>query len=162
MYRHEKLPKLTRDAPGRYLGVYRDVELVVTKEADDRGRALWFARGGGIACGGRFTRDEAVRDFCDRVVEAALNLPELDRLLARWAAEVKAVAQLVSLHDVRAVDLLENLSMNLKWFDGSARMHAVRFERDLAQLRAYVAASDAKLIDTMPAGDGAGTSGGEQ
>jgi hypothetical protein len=157
MYRHEKLPKLTRDPAGRYHGVYRGQEFVVAKEMDDSGRPLWIARGAGIVCrSSGATRDGTVRVFCDRVNEEAVSLPEIDQLLARWTAEIKAVASLVSTRDDTAAMLLLNLHSTLKWLDGSARMHAVQFERDLARLKAHAAASDAKLIDAKPADADAG------
>jgi hypothetical protein len=159
MYRHEKLPKLTRDSAGRYHGVYRGQEFVVAKEMDERegGRPVWIARGGGIACrSSGLTRDGSVRVFCEQVDEAAVSLPEIDQLLARWTAEIKAVASRVSGRDGRATMLLLNLRTTLDWLDGSARVHAVRFEKDLAQLKTYIATNDAQLIDAKPAGDDAG------
>jgi hypothetical protein len=67
---------------------------------------------------------------------AAVNVPEVDALLKRWAEEVKAIALLLNVRDLDARIELENLSSNLTQFDRDVRLHAVAFEEKHADLGA--------------------------
>jgi hypothetical protein len=142
--------KLKRDAEGRYHGTYAGQELIVW-----RGERSWSAECPTIAVARNScpTRAYAVREIRDAIDEAAVVIPELDRLLERWTAAVKAVVARLGdqPQGVRAHVALADLRHALSWLDGSVRMQAVRFERDLAKLEAHSAEAGPELLEGEPA-----------
>jgi hypothetical protein len=79
-----------------------------------------------------------LREVCDALDEAAVVVPELDQLLARWTAEIRAIERLErKLDDLEGAALLVRLRSGLRWLDSVVRGSAVQFERDLAALKAY-------------------------
>jgi hypothetical protein len=138
--------KLKRDDDGRYHGVYDGQEFIVW-----RGERSWSAECPAIAVTRNSypTRAGATRSICDAIDEAAVVVPELDQLLERWTAAVKAVVARLGdrPQGVRAYVALDNLRHALSWLDGSVRMQAVRFERDLARLEAHIAVAGPERLE---------------
>jgi hypothetical protein len=140
------LPKLTKGADGKYHGAYRGEEFRVWREDQPdhyrtRARAIWIARGRELEArsqGSSPTRDDAVRQFCEAVDMAAVSIPEIDQLLARWAADIKAIVPQLRERDAQAMIKLHNLRSVMRWMDNSARSHAVEFETGLAELKARI------------------------
>jgi hypothetical protein len=138
--------KLTRDDDGRYHGTYDDQPFVVWRQENS-----WAAECSTIAVtlSSYPTRAYATRAICDAIDEAAVVIPELDQLLERWTSAVKAVVARLGdqPQGVRAHVALANLHHALSWLDGSVRMQAVRFERDLAKLRAHLAEASPERLE---------------
>jgi hypothetical protein len=147
------LAKLTRDAAGKYHGAYGGQEFTVEGGPRRLPQPGWLGRrmsGVGVWVNTertlkQATRADAVRSICNEIDMAAVQIPELDRLLERWTAEVKAVVDRLDdrPQDVRPHAALFNLRRDLSWLDGSVRMKAVQFEKDLAKLEAHVAETGA-------------------
>jgi hypothetical protein len=137
-----EMPKLARGHDGKYIGTYRGHDLVVWKEAGTASgysHTAWIARSGGLEVrenGRHATRDGVVLRLCQEVDMAAVQIPEIDQLLVRWSEEIKAIAPQLRHRDHQAMRLLISLRRTLAWLDNIARAQAVRFEQDIAQLRA--------------------------
>jgi hypothetical protein len=67
---------------------------------------------------------------------AAINVPEIDALLARWAADIKAIVERIPDTDMEARMRLESLRHDLDGMDDTVRIRAVHFEEKLERLKA--------------------------
>jgi hypothetical protein len=132
--------ELTRGEDGRYYGTYKGHELQVWRESKE-----W--QGSTI---GTLTRGTTRKDVVERLVRhidaSLVSIPELDQLLARWTAEVKAVVTSLNSSDVGAVSELQMLHFSLHWLETDVRHQAVRFEQDLARLKSHVTKDEPALL----------------
>jgi hypothetical protein len=128
--------ELTRGEDGRYHGTYKGHELQVWREPKE-----W--QGSTI---GTLIRDTTRKDVVQRLlrhIDASLvSIPELDQLLARWTAEVKAIILSLNRSDVGTVFELQSLQHSLQWLETDVRHQAVEFERNLARLKSHVTKED--------------------
>ena len=137
-----EVPRLARDPDGKYIGNYRGHDLVVWKQADNGSgysRTAWIARSGALEVrenGRHATRDGVVLRLCREIDMSAVQIPEIDQLLVRWSEEIKAIVPQLRDRDHQAMRLLMGLRRTLAWLDNTARAQAVRFEQDIAELRA--------------------------
>jgi hypothetical protein len=56
-----------------------------------------------------------LREVCNALDEAAVVIPELDQLLARWTAEIRAIEPLEGKLDIESASLLLSLRGGLRW-----------------------------------------------
>jgi hypothetical protein len=130
---------LKKQADGSYAGEYRGHVFVVRKVEKYQRADTWVASstdGGGIETRSESTRADAVKSFCHKVDREAVNVPELETMLARYT---KAVEELVPLLQDNADARLELsfLAKDLRRFDDMVRLYVVDLERKLAKLKRH-------------------------
>jgi hypothetical protein len=143
-------PRLRKVGDGRYEGSYAGRPFTVWKQRDRRFRLCWRAATDDLVIQqniGDPTRAGAVRRLCRDIDMAAVYVPEVEQLLKRWGGEIKAVALRLKDRDLTAHTKLVGLRSLLEWFDDSARLKAVSFERQLAELKAHIVAPERHLHD---------------
>jgi hypothetical protein len=149
--------KLKRNADGSYSGNYKGNDFTVRKEKVHehitptyvKTSIVWIARSGTFAHRSNSTRDEAVQGLLNEFDRAAVNVPEVDALLKRWAEEIKAIVPLLNERDISACSQLQLLKSNLAMLDGMVRAQAVLFEESLARLRASVQSEPAQATPAL-------------
>jgi hypothetical protein len=145
------MSNLKRQSDGSYHGTYKGQTFRVWKEGTEeltRSGWRWAARSGRAEyqtlLGG--TRADAIKGICLQLDMAAIDVPEIDALLKRWAEEIQAIVPLLEERDGVARVQLESLSSQLTLFDQQMRGQAVRFEQKLAKLRARMQQAPATLV----------------
>ena len=127
-----------------YHGTYKGHEFTVGKETVDTrygNETVWMARSGTFmhqSSGRHGSRFIAVDGLLRQLDMAALDVPEIDAVLKRWAEAIKTVTLHLDPKDINACLQLEALSMDLTYFDKKMRDETLRFEEKLAKLRARI------------------------
>ena len=153
------MPKLIKTGDGGYRGEHKGQPFTVRKEEVPREHVrsvygtfsveghsyVWVARHETFEAHSS-TREGAVRRLGQQLDEAALDLPELDALLKRWAERIKALVPYLDKRNLTVTDDMLALQHQMNWVDKAMRGYARRFEEELARLEAKVSVAASKQI----------------